>query len=62
MPVQPKFRNVICPWQSEREIKNAEKFITAMLKKLKLSEEEERKLLLLDRPDWVWIANGKVWK
>ncbi len=32
-----------------------------MLKKLKLSEEDEQKLLGLDQPDRIWIANGKVW-
>jgi hypothetical protein len=32
-----------------------------MLKKLGLTEEEERELLGLNKPDRIWIANGRVW-
>ena len=37
------YRNVICPWQTDKEIKSAEKFIDKMLFK----EKEETKLLIL---------------
>lgn len=49
-----KFRNVLCPWQTEREIQSQTKFIERMLKKLKLTEEQERELLFLDKPDREW--------
>ena len=58
-PVNPKFRNVLCPWQTEREIRSQEKTIEKMLKSLKLSEEEEQKLLGLNLPDRVWVAKAK---
>jgi hypothetical protein len=56
LPVSSKFRNVLCPWQTERELRSQSKTIERMLKKLKLTEEEERKLLRLDLPDRVWVG------
>lgn len=46
----------MCPWMTERDIRGMSKFIEKMLKKLRLSKEDEDKLLGLDRPDrrWTW--------
>lgn len=52
--VRPKYRNVLCPWQTESELKSQQKTLDKMLARLQLSEEEEARLLLLDRPDWEW--------
>ncbi len=54
-----RFRNVICPWQSIREIRAQAKTVASMLKKLALSPEEEDALLYLDRPDRIWVAKEK---
>jgi hypothetical protein len=45
------YRNVICPWQTEREIKSAEKFIDRML--FKATDEEKLYILRYDQErDW----------
>jgi len=53
-PVFARYRNVINPWQTPREIKTQEKTVSKMLAWLKFSKEEEDKLLFLDKPDRVW--------
>ena len=46
------YRNVICPWQSEKDIRAAEKFIDRML--YKINEEEKKVILRYDQErDWM---------
>lgn len=49
-----KYRNVINPWQTPREIRSAEKMIDRMLAKLKLTQQEEFDLLRAEAPDRDW--------
>ncbi len=53
-PVPWKYRNVVNPWQTVREIKNALKFIDKMIKKLGFNEEKEYDLLGSGKPDRDW--------
>lgn len=46
--VKEKFAQVINPNQSPREIRAQTKFLESMLRKLGLTQEEERELLLLN--------------
>lgn len=49
-----KYRNVVNPWQTEREILLATRLIERMLKKLKLAPEQELELLRSRAPDRSW--------
>ena len=52
--MNPKYRNVLCPWQTKRDIKSQQKTLDKMLAELQLTPEAEAKLLGLDRPDREW--------
>lgn len=49
-----KYRNVINPSQTEREIKLAARFIDRMLQKLGLDEQAQLELVNANKPDRVW--------
>ena len=50
MSVPDKYARVINPNQTAREIRAQSKFLDAMLRKLELSAEQERVLLVRDMP------------
>lgn len=54
--MNPDYRNVICPWQTPKEIYLAEKSVRSLMKKF--SREEQIRLLRLDVPDRVWYPKG----
>lgn len=49
-----KYRNVINPWQTPKEIRLAIKFITKMLRRINISEEDALLLLRTNQPDRKW--------
>jgi hypothetical protein len=53
-PVPWKYRNVVNPWQSPKEIRLATRFIDRMVKRFKLSGHEELALLRAEQPDRRW--------
>lgn len=57
--VPPDYRNVICPWQTPREIRAQSKFLDRMFRKL--DPFERRELLRLDSSDRVWLPRPGRW-
>jgi hypothetical protein len=59
--MQPRYRNVICPWMTDKDIKHAVKFvdemIAGMMKRGVLVTEIDE-MLNLHKLDRVWRAKG----
>jgi len=56
--MNPLYRNVLCPWQTESELKSQRKVLDRLLVWLRTERGYDdagiEKLLGLDRPDRVW--------
>ena len=56
MTVPWKYRNVLCPWQTENEIKRQVSFLNKMTRSW--SEEKMRRVLRLDyERQWDWLCD-----
>lgn len=54
------YRNVICPWQRQKEIISQSRFIDKMI--AGMEEETMTSLLRLNMPDHIWSPkDGFVW-
>lgn len=56
-----RYRNVVCPWQTAREVHAQEKFLGRLEKDLHArgwTPEQIDALLNLDKPDRGWRARG----
>lgn len=50
--IPPQYRNVLCPWQSENDLKVQIKTLNRLM--FGLSVDRRREILRLDLPDRVW--------
>ncbi len=50
--VEGRYRQVICPWQTPKEIRSAEKFCDRIWQRL--TEDERREVFRLDGPPREW--------
>lgn len=56
MSIPEDYRNVICPWQTTKELRLAVKFVDQLLRKLKLTPPERAAILNIDKPDRIWYV------
>lgn len=60
--MNPRYRNVLCPWQTNSELKSQQKVLDRIMAWLvterKYSATDIDRLLGLDQPDRVWKARG----